>query len=175
MRRLLLLRHAKSDWPAGHTDFDRPLAARGKVAAPLMGRYLRSEGLIPDLAIISSARRTVETWALVAPELGEEIAARHELRIYEAPYETLVSIVQAVPPSVRTLLLVGHNPGMEEMAGSMIGYGDRFAAQRLQRKYPTAGLCVLDFDIEDWAELAERSARLDRFVTPATLGDGPDE
>lgn len=175
MRRLLILRHAKSDWPSGFSDFDRPLAPRGKLAAPMMGRYLRDEGLIPDLAIISSARRTVDTWALVHPELGEEVPYRLELRIYEAPYEHLVEVIKAVPDEVRTLLLVGHNPGSEELAVAMIGFGDRFAAQRLQKKYPTAGLCVLDFDVERWSGIAERSARLDRFVTPASLGHGPDE
>lgn len=175
MRRLLILRHAKSDWPSGFSDFDRPLAARGNLAAPMMGRYLKDQGLIPDLAIVSSARRTVETWALLSPELGEVVPHRFEKRIYEAPYEHLVEVIKAVPDDVRTLLLVGHNPGSEELAGVMTGYGDRFAAQRMQAKYPTAGLCVLDFEIEHWSEMAERSARLDRFVTPASLGHGPDE
>jgi phosphohistidine phosphatase len=175
MRRLLILRHAKSDWPSGFSDFERPLAARGRIAAPMMGRYLRDEGLIPDLAIVSSARRTVETWEMLHPELGEIVPHRLERRIYEAPYEHLVAVIKDVPDAVRTLLLVGHNPGSEELAAVMIGYGDRFAAQRMQRKYPTAGLCVLDFEIEHWSGLTERSARLDRFVTPASLGHGPDE
>ncbi|MGL4441455.1 MAG: SixA phosphatase family protein [Bosea sp. (in: a-proteobacteria)] len=175
MRRLLILRHAKSDWPSGFSDFDRPLAARGKLAAPMMGHYLKQEGLIPDLAIISSARRTVETWNLLHPELGEDVHHRFEKRIYEAPYESLVEVIKAAPDTVRTLLLVGHNPGSEELASAMIGYGDRFAAQRMQKKYPTAGLCVLDFEIGHWSDMSERSARLDRFVTPASLGHGPDE
>lgn len=175
MLRLLILRHAKSDWPSGYSDFDRPLAARGKIAAPMMGRYLKDEGLIPDLAIVSSAQRTVETWELVHPMLGETVPHRFEKRIYEAPYEHLVEVIKAVPDAVRTLLLVGHNPGSEELAEVMIGFGDRFAAQRMYKKYPTAGLCVLDFDMAHWSEIAERSARLDRFVTPASLGHGPDE
>ncbi len=175
MRRLIILRHAKSDWPSGFSDFDRPLAARGKLAAPLMGRYLKAEGLIPDLAVVSSSRRTVATWELVHPELGEVVPHLLEKRIYEAPYENLIEVIKAVSPEVRTLLLIGHNPGSEELASSMIGYGDRFAAQRLRTKYPTAGLCVLDFDVQNWSDIAEHSARLDRFVTPASLGDGPDE
>lgn len=175
MRRLLILRHAKSDWPSGLTDFDRPLAARGRISAPLMGRYLKSEHLLPDFAIISSARRTAETWALLEPELGEAVPHRFERRIYEAPYEDLLDVIKAVPAEVQTLLLVGHNPGSEELASAMIGYGDRFAAQRMQRKFPTAGLAVVDFEAQAWAEIAEQSGRLDRFVTPATLGDGPDE
>ena len=175
MRRLLILRHAKSDWPHGYTDFERPLAPRGREAAPFMGRYLKAEVLIPDLAIVSSARRTTETWELVHPELGEIVPHRLEKRIYEAPYEHLVEVIRAVGDEVRTLLLVGHNPGSEELAAAMTGFGDRFAAQRMQQKYPTAGLCVLDFEIERWADVAERSARLDRFVTPQSLGHGQDE
>ncbi len=175
MRRLLILRHAKSDWPSGLTDLQRPLAPRGRLTAPLMGQYLKAELLIPDLAVVSSAVRTVETWGLVAPELGEAVPHRIEKRIYEAPYETLLEVIRAVPAAVRTLLLVGHNPGSEELADAMIGFGDRFAAQRMQQKYPTCGLAVLDFDVEDWSVLAERSGRLDRFVTPASLGNGPDE
>lgn len=175
MRRLLLLRHAKSDWPTGLSDFERPLAARGRIAAPLIGRYLKSELLLPDFAIVSSARRTVETWGLVAPELGEQTPSRLDRRIYEAPYETLLALIREMEASIRTLLLIGHNPGIEELAGSLIASGDRFAAQRMQRKYPTAGLCVLDVEADDWSGVDERSARLDRFVTPASLGDGPDE
>jgi phosphohistidine phosphatase len=174
MRRLILLRHAKSDWPAGLDDFDRPLAARGAHAAPVMGRYMRDEHLLPDLAIVSAARRTVETWALVAPEVGET-PARHDKRIYEAPYETLLAVIREVGPEVRTLLIVGHNPGCEELADALISHGDRFAAERMRRKYPTAGLAVIDFDEEEWSAIAERTGRLDRFVTPAALGDGPDE
>ncbi len=175
MRRLLILRHAKSDWPSGLTDLQRPLAPRGRIAAPLMGKYLRAEMLIPDLAIVSAALRTVETWDLAAPELGEDVPRLIENRIYEAPYETLLDVIRAVPDNVRTVLLVGHNPGSEELAEAMTGFGDRFAAQRMQRKYPTCGLAVLDFDVESWADLSERSGRLDRFVTPASLGNGPDE
>lgn len=175
MRRLLILRHAKSDWPGGTQDFDRPLARRGQAAAPVMGRYLKSEGLMPDFAIVSAARRTIETWELVRAELGEETPFRIESSIYEAPVERLFSVVRDAAPAVATLLIVGHNPGCEELASDLTGYGDRFAAQRMGQKYPTAGLAVLDFDIDDWSLLAERSGRLDRFVTPAALGQGPDE
>lgn len=175
MRRLLILRHAKSDWPGNTKDFDRPLARRGHVAAPVMGRYLKSENLIPDYAIVSAARRTQETWALVRAELGEQTPFQTDETIYEAPMEHLLEAVRAIDDSVRTVLLVGHNPGCEELASELTGFGDRFAHQRMSQKYPTAGLAVLDFDVECWAKVTERSGRLDRFVTPASLGQGPDE
>jgi phosphohistidine phosphatase len=171
----MLLRHAKSDWPGGVSDHERPLSPRGLAAAPTMGRYMKAEGLLPDLAIVSSAVRTVETWALVRDELGLTVPHRLEPKIYEAQPEALLAVVRDAPDDVRTLLLVGHNPGSEELASDLIAFGDRYAAQRLRAKYPTCGLAVLDFDVESWVEVAERTGRLDRFVTPASLGDGPDE
>ena len=175
MKRLMLLRHAKSNWPAGVVDRDRPLATRGREAAPVMGRYLAEELLLPDLVLISPAKRTVETWELVAPMLPERPGTRFEPRIYESKTERLLHVVQETEPDVRTLLMIGHNPGFEELASLLTGHGDRYAAARIAQKYPTCGLAVLDFAIEDWRDLAARGGRLDRFVTPASLGEGPDE
>jgi len=175
MRRLMLLRHAKSSWPANTADRDRPLAVRGREAAPVMGRYLAEELLLPDLVLISPAKRTVETWELVRPMLPEKPGTRFEPRIYEASSERLLKVAQEVDPGVRTLLMIGHNPGFEELAAKLASHGDRYASARMTQKYPTCGLAVLDFAIEDWRDLALRSARLDRFVTPASLGEGPDE
>lgn len=175
MRRLMLLRHAKSSWPPNLADRDRPLAARGREAAPLMGGYLAEQLLLPDLVLISPAKRTVETWELVQPMLPEKPATQFEPRIYEAPTERLFKVVQDVEPAVRTLMMIGHNPGFEALAGKLTSHGDRYAAARMSAKYPTCGLAVIDFDIEDWRDLAPRSGRLDRFVTPASLGEGPDD
>ncbi|AMJ60546.1 SixA phosphatase family protein [Bosea sp. PAMC 26642] len=175
MRRLMLLRHAKSNWPTGMADPERPLAARGREAAPVMGRYLAEELLLPDLVLVSPARRTAETWDLVAPMLPEKPATHVEPRIYEAKTERLLHVVQEVEPQVKTLLMIGHNPGLEELAALLTGHGDRYASARMSQKYPTCGLVVLDFAVEDWRDVAARGGRLDRFVTPASLGEGPDE
>ena len=175
MRRLMLLRHAKSHWPTGVADRDRPLAARGREAAPVMGRYLADELLLPDLVLISPAKRTVETWEMVAPMLPEKPATQYEPRIYEAKVERLLDVVQDIEGNVRTLLMIGHNPGFVELATLLTGHGDRYAAARMSQKYPTCGLAVLDFAVDDWRDVAERGGRLDRFVTPASLGEGPDE
>ncbi|MCC5977618.1 MAG: histidine phosphatase family protein [Salinarimonas sp.] len=173
MKRLILLRHAKSDWPAGVDDLERPLNPRGREAAPRMGRYLAEEGLLPDRAIVSPAQRTRETFELVAQALsdiaGEKLQMQVDPRIYEAPPEHLLQAVRETDDSVRTLLMVGHNPGTQELAQRLIGFGDRYAFSRLAQKYPTAGLTVLDFDIESWRDVMEREARLDRFVTPKGL------
>jgi phosphohistidine phosphatase len=174
MRRLILLRHAKSDWPDAVPDRERPLAARGREAAPVMGRYLAEEMLLPDLALVSPALRTCQTWELVAPELGEAVSVRDEPRLYEAPWQQLLAVVQGVPDTVSTLMLVGHNPGSAELALALTGHGDRYAAQRMAAAFPTCGLAVLDLMEGGWAGLAPRACRLDRFVTPASLGTGPD-
>ncbi len=175
MRRLMLLRHAKSNWPEGVADRDRPLAARGREAAPVMGRYLADELLLPDLVLISPARRTAETWEMVRVMLPEKPGSHVEPRIYEAKTERLMHVLRETEPAVKTLLMIGHNPGFEELAALLTGHGDRYASARMTQKYPTCGLAVLDFAIEDWRDLAPRGGRLDRFVTPATLGEGPDE
>jgi phosphohistidine phosphatase len=174
MRRLLLLRHAKSDWPAGTPDSERPLAGRGREAAPVMGAYLAAEHLIPDRVLVSPALRARETWDLLAPHLPGDVEVASEPRIYEAPAERLLAVVKEAPDAARALMLVGHNPGFEELATRLVGFGDRYAFARLARKYPTAGLAVIDFDTDHWAEIAPRSGRLDRFVTPKSLGQADD-
>lgn len=182
MHRLILLRHAKSDWPHGVADHDRPLAARGRKAAPLMAAYLAEEGLIPDLALVSSARRTQETWALVAPVLAKAKASSSqpdgipmetEPRIYEARVEILLTVLRGIRDDVRTLLVVGHNPGMAELTLLLSGGGDSHQLAELQRKFPTAALSVVGFTGR-WSDLAPFKGRLDRFVTPKSLGGEDD-
>ncbi|MBJ6127790.1 SixA phosphatase family protein [Microvirga splendida] len=174
MLRLLLLRHAKAAWPPGTLDLDRPLAKRGQDAALVMGSYLKKERLEPDLAIVSSARRTQETWERVQPILGE-IEMRPDGRIYEAPVGRLLEVMREVEPGTGTLLLIGHNPGFEELAKHLIGEGDMDSILRLGQKYPTAGLAVIDFELESWGDVAQKSGRLERFVTPKTLGSDDDD
>jgi phosphohistidine phosphatase len=174
MRRLLLLRHAKSDWSKGMLDVERPLARRGTEAAPRMAAYLEDEQLFPDFALVSSARRTRQTWDLVQPALGE-VAVQFEPRIYEAPAERLLAVLREVDPDIRTLLLIGHNPGMADLAKLLIGHGDRYAFARMTQKFPTTGLAVIDFAVEDWAAVRSGAGRLDRFVTPKSLGADEDD
>jgi len=174
MLRLLLLRHAKAAWPGGVLDLDRPLAKRGQEASLVMADYLKRERLLPNLVIVSPARRTHETWERVQPIVGE-IAMRPDGRIYEAPVGRLLEVVREVEPGIRTLMMIGHNPGFEELARLLIGEGDMDGILRLGQKYPTAGLAVIDFALEDWAYVAHKSGRLERFVTPKSLGNGEDD
>jgi len=174
MLRLLLLRHAKAAWPAGVSDLERPLAKRGQGAAVLMGQYLKDEGLMPDLALVSPARRTQETWDLVRPIIGE-VETRLDGRIYEAPVGRLLTVLQEVEPEARTVLMIGHNPGFEDLAKLLIGEGDMDGILRLGQKYPTAALAVIDFAQASWREVQRRAGRLERFMTPKSLGGGEDD
>jgi phosphohistidine phosphatase len=139
-----------------------------------MGHYLKRERLEPDLVIVSPARRTQETWERVQPILGE-IEMHRDGRIYEAPVGRLLEIVREVKPDIRTLLLIGHNPGFEELAKLLIGEGDMDGILRLGQKYPSAGLAVIDFELESWGIISPKSGRLERFVTPKSLGTGEDD
>jgi len=174
MPRLLLLRHGKSAWPDGMDDLERPLTKRGREASRRMGRYLADEQLVPDLALVSPARRTRETWALAEDAL-RDVPMRSEPRIYEAPPDRLLGVVKGVEADVGTLLIVGHNPGLQELARLLLGQDERYAHATTIAKYPTAGLAVIDLAVRAWHELSPRSGRLVGFVTPKTLGLGEDE
>lgn len=174
MLRLLLLRHAKAAWPQGTPDIERPLAKRGHNAALLMGQYLKDEDLVPDLVIVSTARRTQETWSLVQPFLGE-IETRHDRRIYEAPVARLLHVLHEVEPGIQTVMMIGHNPGFEDLASFLVGEGDRHDILRMSQKYPTAGLAVIDFPDDSWADVGRKDGSLERFVTPKSVGADEDD
>jgi phosphohistidine phosphatase len=168
-KRLILLRHAKSAWPDGVEDISRPLADRGRRAAPLMGAYLTRRRLAQDLVLVSPARRTEDTWALVRKQLPETTISRLEERIYEADAETLLAVIRDTDAAVRTLMIIGHNPGLEDLARRLMASRDGEHAQRLMEKYPTAGLAMFDIDGADWFAVQPGKARLKAFVTPKSL------
>jgi phosphohistidine phosphatase len=170
--RLFLLRHGKSAWPDGIDDLERPLARRGREASERMGHYLAKEGLVPDLALVSPARRTQETWTLAKHALGD-VPMRSEPRIYEAPPERLLAVIREADAGVGTLLLVGHNPGLEELLRLLLPAEERYA--RGKTKFSTAGLAVIDLAAPGWREVKPGAGALDRFVTPRSLGWRDDE
>jgi phosphohistidine phosphatase len=175
MRRLMLLRHAKSELAvAGQRDQERQLAARGREAAPLVGAYMAHHGLVPDKALVSTARRTRETWDLIASAFAKKPAVAFEERIYEASPKAILNALQETNAAVHSLLVVGHNPGLQELSKLLIASGDIDARQRLFEKFPTAALAVIDFPIDTWSDLHAHGGRLDRFVTPRALESIPD-
>lgn len=173
-RRLLLLRHAKSAYPQGVADIDRPLNARGREAAPLMGDFIAREGLRPDLAMVSPARRTQETWSLVRPFLD---GTREETvpSIYEAPSARILDAIRSAPNAVGTLMVIGHNPGMGDAALRLVGAGERELRRDLREKFPTAALAVIEFSGESWAGIAEGTGTLLRYVRPRQLAAEMDD
>jgi phosphohistidine phosphatase len=168
-RRLILLRHAKSAWPGGVADVERPLAERGRKAAPVIGAYMAREKLIPDLALVSPARRAQETWKLVREALSKKVALRDAPGVYEVSAERILDVIRTVEPGIRTLLVVGHNPGMENAASLLVADGDADAMDRMKEKFPTAGLAVIDFDVDGWDEVATGTGYLERFVAPRSV------
>lgn len=134
-----------------------------------MGRYLAREKLIPDLVLVSSARRTQETWGLLAEKLPSAIAKRDAEDLYEASAAKIAAVVQTIDPKVRTLMLIGHNPGFQDLADGLIGEGDADACARIRENFPTAALAVIEFDADRWKDLKPRSGMLERFITPRSL------
>ncbi|MFF2411916.1 SixA phosphatase family protein [Streptomyces sp. NPDC058092] len=163
--RLIVLRHAKSAWPEGVPDHERPLAGRGRRDAPAAGRWLYEARCVPDLVICSTARRTRQTWDLVAAELGTAPEVVFEPRVYEASASALVSVVRDVPERRRTVLLIGHQPGVQDMVLSLAGDGDDEALTRARVKFPTAAVAVLVLP-GTWARLAPGTAALTDFAVP---------
>lgn len=175
MRRLMILRHAKAErLMAGGSDRDRPLAARGHEDSARLGAYLVRHGLIPDFALVSPATRTRETWDGVSQSFDPSPNADHDDRLYDARVTDLLAIVQRAAPEVNTLMLVGHNPAVHELAFSLTASGDLDARQRLGEAYPTCTLSIIDFPAALWSDLHAQSGRLERFVTPKSLTPATD-
>jgi phosphohistidine phosphatase len=171
MKTLLLLRQAKSSWDdAALADIDRPLAERGRKAAPRMGRELVRRGWLPDAALVSPARRTRQTWELIAAELPAPPHTHFPKRLYQATAEQLLTLVLKTPEADDTLLLLGHNPALEDFAKRLSGdNSDAEAMARIAEKFPTAALARLVFD-DEWKELRFGAARLTHCLRPKDLG-----
>jgi phosphohistidine phosphatase len=171
MRRLMLLRHAKTERAEpGQRDRDRKLVKRGRSDAETIASYMADHDLIPDLALVSTARRTQETWDLIASGLGK--APRHidEDRIYNASTDGLMTLIGETR-AARSLLVIGHNPGLHEVAMQLTASGDVATRERLAQNLPTSGLVVIDFAFDAWTTLHPRSGRLEHFITPRLLDD----
>lgn len=179
MKTLILLRHAKSSWSDHATrDFDRALNARGKRAAEVMGGYARAEGLVFDKIIASPAVRVTETLDHFAYGYGQRLEPLWERRVYLSSSATLLDIVQEVDDGVSCLLLVGHNPGMEDVVLDLVPdeKGDTLRDE-VEEKYPTAALAQLEADVTSWKEFGTSPVALTRFVRPRDLRSdlGPDD
>ena len=166
MKHLFLLRHAKSSWDdPGLDDHNRPLAPRGRRASALIAEHLREARIGPVLVLCSSARRTRETLERVLPVL-DPVEVRIEPELYGASSEDLLLRLRRVPHEVEAVMMVGHQPAIQELALHLAGEGSQL--ERMRAKFPTAALATLTF-AGGWSELGHRSAELTAYVKPKQL------
>ena len=156
-------------------DFDRPLNARGRAAAPRMGAYMKSKRYEPELVLCSSAVRTRETLDLVMPYFSPAPKVRALKTLYLAEWSAILKTLHDVPKGTQSVLVVGHNPGIERLAVALAlnpsGAAERGRAESLAEKYPTAALAVFDFDGNDWTSVKPGQGRLLDYVRPKDLGE----
>ncbi len=173
MRRLYLLRHAKSDWSLpGQPDRDRPLSTRGRAAIAVIAEFLAGADPPPDLVLCSPARRARDTVAGVQEAQSAVVPVQYDESLYAAPASRLLQRARTLPSTARCVLICGHNPGLQELAVTLAGDGEHVAAVRA--KLPTGGLVALDVD-GDWSQLAPGVCVLASFVTPKRLATTADK
>jgi len=169
-RRIYLLRHAKSAWDAPDTgDHDRDLAPRGRQAAERIGAYCGARGISPALVLCSTARRARETLARLVPHLKGAARIVFEEELYLADASLLLRRIRRVEDSLRSVMLIGHNPGFWELALMLSGDGEAGALARLRAKYPTGALAEIAFAAERWRDVDADRGRLVGFVVPRDL------
>jgi phosphohistidine phosphatase len=167
VKTLLLLRHAKSDWgDSSLRDFDRPLADRGKRDAPRMGRALKDRGPVPDLIVSSPAARAKATAEAAIKSGGFSASLQFDEGIYGASTSELMRIVRHLPDESSSVLMVGHNPGFEELVYRLSGAHERMT---------TAALAAIEFPVERWEDVEDGQGKLLWFLTPKQLHDNADD
>jgi phosphohistidine phosphatase len=184
MRRLMLLRHAKTehDAPSGH-DQDRRLDERGRLDAAAIGTWIGQHPPFPDAVLVSTAVRAQQTWEIARDAMKDAVRERPQRphvelldELYGAEPTQLLRIIRMAEVSdPARLMLIGHNPGMHELALMLAGSGDAAAKKALEHNLPTAGLAILDFATEDWSEVAFRRGKLVRFTSPKLLKQALDD
>jgi phosphohistidine phosphatase len=173
MRQLLLLRHAKSSWDdPSLADHARPLNPRGRRAAHLMAQAIRELGLSPDVVLVSSARRTLQTLEQLRPVLEAGTLVEPMDALYLASWPSLLALVRDAPETARSVMIIGHNPGLHDLAMALVGAAGQAAggadAQRLAEGYPTAALAEFSIAVP-WRLLDAGGGRLVRFLVPRDL------
>jgi phosphohistidine phosphatase len=170
MRRLLLFRHAKAERSEpGMEDRARKLIERGRKDAARIGTYMVSHALIPDRVMTSPSARTQETWKFAGAAFHPPPEATLAERLYNATGHGILGVVRDTASSTHTLLIIGHNPGLHELALTLVASGDVDAREHLREKLPTSGLVIIDFALDDWSKLHPQCGRLERFVSPKSL------
>lgn len=171
-KQLVLLRHAKSSWDDPFLDdFDRPLAKRGRKAGKRLSAWFKTGAIQPDLVLCSPATRTRETLALIADAIGPAAKVEYDKGLYLAETEDLLAKLRQAGPAAATVLVIGHNPGMQELAIALLRPGARKDRAKLAEKFPTATVACFNLAIPAWTDLQLGEATLTHFVRPADLDD----
>lgn len=173
MKTLYLLRHAKAerDAPSGE-DFDRPLAPRGRGDASEMGLKMAAEGYFPDLILTSPSARTIQTIEHLTATWSKRRAVQADKRLYLASAQRMIDLVRTFGHAAGSIMIVAHNPGLEELALQLSNRVPSDPFRRMQKKFPTCALAVFQVSIDDWARFAPDLCRLSAFYTPRDLADG---
>ena len=166
---MMLLRHAKSSWsdPA-LADVDRPLSPRGERASRRIAKYIRRKKLRPALVLCSPSRRTRQTLETIEPALGRRYAVELVPQLYAASELELLELLQALPDSVASVMIVGHNPGLQDLALALAARGADLP--ELEAKFPTGALATLVAQSDSWSALRPGVAELVDYVVPRELG-----
>jgi phosphohistidine phosphatase len=170
MKTLYLLRHAKAERDsASGEDFDRPLAARGRHDSETLGRFLAERDWKPALIVYSPAARTQQTTEAIAAAWTKPPRSRSDKSLYLAEPDQIAVCVQGLPDSLASAMIVGHNPGLEILAGALAEHGDKQARKALDEGFPTCALAVIELDTDHWADLSPRASRIVALHVAKTL------
>lgn len=177
MKKLILLRHAKSGWddPVPR-DFDRPLNAKGRRAARAIGAFAQQAGIRFDTIVASPAVRVAETLSEFGDGYGKMPEPDYDRRVYLASAQTLLEVIQGLDDSAQAVLMVGHNPGLEDLVFLLVPEGEDDAREQVEEKYPTASIAEISLGIDGWSNAEVGSGTLERFTRPRDLDPafGPD-
>jgi phosphohistidine phosphatase len=169
MRRLFLIRHAKAEPGVGQDDYERALTDRGRSDTRRIAALLAAREPLPAVLIHSGALRTKQTAEILSAYWPRRVELQEEVGLYDATRGMLLGRAQAISDTVDCVGLVGHNPGMGELAVTLAGHGDPSEIRRLAMKFPTCAVAVFDFDVASWDDVEPRTGRLSLYVTPAEL------
>jgi phosphohistidine phosphatase len=174
MRRLFLVRHAKAELATGRDDYTRKLTERGRADARRIAKALAARHFLPDVLIHSGAARAKETAEILAAGWRAKVELEEDAGLYDASFTMLLDRTRALGHAHKSVGLVGHNPGLGELATALTGSGAEPEVSRLSAKYPTGAVAVLDLSIKRWDEVERNSAMLALYLTPADLEAAPD-
>ncbi len=169
MLRLAILRHAEAVPLAQGGDADRELSPSGRELAERMGRYIRKLGLKPDLTLVSTSKRTRQTFEAMERGAGEKFAVAYVPNLYHAALPALEELLAEAPKETKFLLIIGHNPGLAEFANAFAGKGKKSELARMRAHFPTPCLAIIDFDARSWKKVERGEGKLEYFITRGAL------